>query len=278
MTRSSVDNPAAAAGVSPAEIPSSDAIAGITESGSVNGANSTNVTEPVFARLGQLGRDRRLAGAARTEQRHQPCPGELVSEVGEQIVTADDRRQAVRDATDPTLVVLARRFDRRRRGPQRRILGEDPLLELAELGTRLEPELVDEHAARGLERAQRLDLAALAVLGRHEQRPPVLVDGFGDDERLELGARRVDVLVGVQLDLEPPAPRRPRHSFEANTLGAAEVGVGDVVVRTAAHQRLSRIAAGIALRRGHRRLRRQPAARSSSNRLTSIASSRTASV
>ncbi len=134
--------------------------------------------------------------------------------------------------------MVARRFARARPGrPQRRILGEDSLLELAQLGTRFEPELLAEHAASGLERAQCLALATLAILGRHEQRPPVLVDRFGDDERLELGARRVDVLVGVQLELEPPHPRRACHPLQANALGAAELGVGDVVVGTATHQR-----------------------------------------
>ncbi len=240
MTRSSVDNPTAAAGVSPAEIPSSDAIAGITESGSVNGANSTNVTEHVLARLASSVAIVVLPAPPGPSNVTNRARVELLAEVGEHVVTADDRRQAVRDAADPALVVLARRFHRRRDGPQRRILGEDPLFQLAELRTRLESELVDQHAARRLERAQRLDLATLAVLRRHQQRPPVLVDRFGDDERFELAARRVEVLVGVHLDLEPAGPRRPCNSFEAHALAAAEVGVGDVVVRTAAHERLSR--------------------------------------
>ena len=188
---------------------------------------------------GELGRDRRLAGPARTEQRHQPCPGQFLSEVGEHVVTADDRRQTVRDARDPALVVLARRLHRRRNGSQRRILGEDALFQLAQLRTRLETELVDQHAARHLERPQRLCLATLAILRRHQQRPPVLVDRFCDDECFELAARRVEVLVGPHLDRQPAGPDRPCNTFEAHTLAAAEVGVGDVVVRTAAHERLS---------------------------------------
>ena len=241
MTRSSVDNPAAAAGVSPAEIPSSDAIAGITESGSVNGANSTNVTEHVFGAPGELGRDRRLAGPARTEQRHQPCPGELLAEVGEHVVTADDRRQAVRDAPDPArgracASVRPTARPGRSDGSWARIRCSSS----RSSGPGSSPSSSPNTPRAVWNVRSASTLATLAVLGRHQQRPPVLVDRFGDDERFELAARRVEVLVGLQLDLEPAGPRRTCHAFEANALAAAEVGVGDVVVRAAAHERLSR--------------------------------------
>ena len=278
MTRSSIEKPAAADGVSPVEIPSSDAIAGITESGSVNGANSTNVTEQVSAR--------RASSVAIVVLPAPPGPSnvtnrarrELVSEVGEQFVTADDRRETVRDAPDPARLVLARRFHRQRRWCQRGVLGEDQLLQLSELRPRLETELVTQHTAGGLKRAQRFTLATLAVLGPHQQRPPALVHRFGDDECFELGcmphrgAHRT--ASRSRDDALSPTVRRVRAARSRRGRGRCRrcrrMGGPAPVTR--------RRAGGNAPRPGRRRRWTALRASSSSNCLTSIASSGTASV
>src|SRR5262249_32410920 len=87
-----------------------------------------------------------------------------------------------------TAVRLRRARCRRRRadGIGRRILVEDRLLELLEPATRLDAELLDEHAPSHLVRLQRVGLTAAAVEREHQLAAEPLPQGMSGDEQLEL--------------------------------------------------------------------------------------------
>ena len=97
------------------------------------------------------------------------------------------------------------------------VLAEDALLERAELGRRLEPELV-EGRPRVAVRGERVGLTAGAVEGEHLLRPEALTMRVLRDERLELGGdlgrdARLEIGVDPRLERgEPPLlePRRLR--------------------------------------------------------------------
>ena len=89
----------------------------------------------------------------------------------------------------------------RRREVERCVLAEDRALQLLQLAPRLDPQLVDEHAARVLVRGERLCLPPGAVEREHELAAQPLAQRGRRDERLELADE-----VGVP----PPARGRPR--------------------------------------------------------------------
>ena len=69
------------------------------------------------------------------------------------------------------------------RGEQRRVLVEDALLERLQLGTRVDPELVDERPLRRAIGVERVLLPAGAVEGEHELRVQPFAVGMLGDQR-----------------------------------------------------------------------------------------------
>ena len=69
---------------------------------------------------------------------------------------------------------------------QRRVLPEDRVLELAQLGARVERELLDKQRTRRAERRQRLGLTAGSIEREHLLRAQPLTQGMLRDQRLQL--------------------------------------------------------------------------------------------
>ena len=99
----------------------------------------------------------------------------------------------------------------RRARAERRVLAQDPRLQLLQAPAGLDAELVDERAARILVGLERLRLASRAVEGLHQQLAWPLAQRLLGDERLELGD---DVRRGVRA-------RRRRRSAPRARRGAA---------------------------------------------------------
>ena len=66
------------------------------------------------------------------------------------------------------------------------VVAEDLVLELAELGPRIDPELLAEELPRRGERPQGVGLPARPVQREHQLRPEPLVEGVFGDQRLQL--------------------------------------------------------------------------------------------
>ena len=159
-------------------------------------------------------------------------------------------------------------------GVERRVLGEDRRLQPAQLGPRLEPELLAQEAATLLEDAEGVGLPAGAVQREHQQPAEALAQRMGGDELLELDDRPAGG--------DPAASSRSsrssitaRRSSDSRVIAAdGEVLVGEVGQRIAPPERL-----GLGQQR-RRRGSRSPAAASRptlaatscSNRSTSMAS------
>ena len=96
---------------------------------------------------------------------------------------------------------LAARVGDRRGDVQRRVLAQDPSLQLADARRRLEPLLV-QHRAEVAIGGQRVGLAAGAVEREHELRPQPLAQRLAAGQRLEL-AGQVAVAAQRQLGVDP---------------------------------------------------------------------------
>ena len=112
----------------------------------------------------------------------------------------------------------------RRREVERRVLAEDRALQLLQLAARLDPELLDEHAARVLVRGERLCLPPGAVEREHELAAQPLAKRRRRDERLEL-ADEVGVPPGGEVGLDPVLERRGPELDEARRLEPRELAV-----------------------------------------------------
>ena len=106
-------------------------------------------------------------------------------------------------------------------GVERRVLAEDRLLELAQRGARLDPELLDEHAARLLVRLERLGLPAAAVEREHQLAAEPLAERVLGDQRLELGDE-VGVGAERELGVDQILQRRRRELLEPRGLAKRE--------------------------------------------------------
>jgi hypothetical protein len=159
--------------------------------------------DPVLEAVDELGggldRQPRLARAARPGEGHEP----------------NARRAQHRD----DLVELGAPADQRRRGSrqvapgaqfgrldqQRGIVVEDRLLQAAQLGAGLGPELVEQGAPRGAVGLQRIGLAPAAIQREHELASEPLAQRLRGDEDLELGdelLRAAEGEVGLDAVLE----------------------------------------------------------------------------
>ena len=118
-------------------------------------------------------------------------------------------------------------------GARRDLLPQDRAVELLELRARLEPELVDERAARVLVRVERLRLPPRAVERQHQLSPRSRSrSGMLRDERFELAARArpcrpsassasIQLLDRREPELLEPARPPSRERLEARTRRAA---------------------------------------------------------
>jgi hypothetical protein len=97
------------------------------------------------------------------------------------------------------------------------VLLENPPLQVAQVFTRLDPDLLDERLAGGLVRLQRVGLAAGAIKREHQLRPTALAQRMLGDECLEL-AHELGVTSKRQVGIYPVFQRGESEVLEANDL------------------------------------------------------------
>ena len=117
------------------------------------------------------------------------------------------------------------------------VLGQDRRLDAAQLGARLEPELLTQDSSALLVRAQGLGLAAAAVEGGHQEAAQALPERVGGHQCLELGDRRL-VAPDLELEIEPFLDGAEAQLGQAADHGSRELVVREVGERVAAPQRL----------------------------------------
>jgi hypothetical protein len=105
----------------------------------------------------------------------------------------------------------------RNRG-DRRVVREDRLLQLPEIGPRLEAELVGEDAPRLLERLERVRLAAAAIESEHQLRPQPLSERVVGERRAKRGCE-LTVLAERERNLELLLERVDMQGLEPTRLG-----------------------------------------------------------
>ena len=116
---------------------------------------------------------------------------------------------------------------------------EDRLLQPPQLGPRLEPQLVGEHAPRLLERLERVRLAAAAVERQHQLPPQPLAEGVVGERRAER-RRELAMLAERERDLELLLERVDAQRLEPARLGAEPRRAGQPLQRRAAPERQRR--------------------------------------
>ena len=130
------------------------------------------------------------------------CSCSKRGDLAELVLAADERRRRRRE------IAAAPAVDRD--GGDRRVVREDRLLQPPQLGPRLEPQLVGEHAPRLLERLERVRLAAAAVERQHQLPPQPLAEGVVRERRAE---RRRELAMLAEREPRPrTAPRARRRA------------------------------------------------------------------
>ncbi len=138
------------------------------------------VPEPGSELRSSLEREARLPGSARSGQRQEPNAflEEQARDARQLELTADEWSGGSRQSR-------ARESSPRGRS-ERRILAQDGAFELDELGRRLDAELVEQNAAGGPVRLERVGLSLRSVEGEHEPPAEAFAVRMSCDERLEL--------------------------------------------------------------------------------------------
>ena len=158
--------------------------------------------EPRPARWVQRLRDRdrrgRLADAARSDDRDEAFGREAPTDLVDVVVAPDERRRERWQVAHAP------------RSRERVILREDAVLEVAQLGSGFEPELVDEDGANPCAGGQRVGLAAGLVEPGDHQRPEALLVRVRLDRGFEVGEHTgiSRALTGREQRLEQRGPRR----------------------------------------------------------------------
>ena len=169
---------------------------------------------------------------------------------GERLRDGEQRlRQTVAEPRDQDRALRSRRL----RELERRVLAQDRALQLLQRRARLDPELVDEHAAGGLVGGQRLGLAARPVEREHQLAAQALAEGVLRRQRVELRDQR-GVAAEREVGVDPHLDREQVHLLEAPDRRLGERLVGEVGERGAApeRERLAQLLGGL-LRLGCRR-------------------------
>ena len=161
------------------------------------------VGEPGAELVAELDGEPRLADAAGAEQRHEPgCRIEQAAgELRQRSLTADRRRLGARHPEDAGLGL--------RVGVECGIVREDPAFQLAQLGRRLEPQLVDQQHPSFAVTGKRVGLPSGPVEGGHQVPAQALAQRVLPDELLELGQHLVvpaepEICVDPALDAREP--------------------------------------------------------------------------
>ena len=199
--------------------------------GVVRAARAREVDEPDAVReLGLEGTrgldgEPTLADAGRTGERHEAVLVQDARDLGELILASDERRRrrgqiAEAPADD-------------RNGRDRGVVREDRLLEPPKLGPWLEPQLVGEHAARLLERVERIRLAAAAVERQHQLPPQPLPERVVRERRTKR-RRELPMLAEREPDLEVLLERVDAQRLEPARLGAEPRRAGQTLQRRSA--------------------------------------------
>ena len=123
-----------------------------------------------------------------------------------------------------------------RRGSERWILPEDLGLEIPQLGSGFQSELVGKDRAGLLVGAQGVGLAILAIADDHQQRPPPLDQRLGNDQSLEFRGGRLD-LASVDAAFEPGCHRRLAHREQTCRRRLPDREVGNIFERSIPPQR-----------------------------------------
>ena len=116
------------------------------------------------------------------------------------------------------------------------LLPEDLALEALQLGARLDPELLDEDAARVLVGGERLRLPARAIESEHQLPPEALAKRVPGDEDLEL-ADQIAGLPAREVEVDPRLEGHEAKLFEPGDLALRKRLVAEVDERGAAPQR-----------------------------------------
>jgi hypothetical protein len=103
-------------------------------------------------------------------------------------------------------------------------------LEVPELGTGLDPELVDKRPAGVPEGPKSIGLTAGPIQGKHQLRVEPLTQWHSFDQIRQL-TDRVSVAAQPELQLHPTFGRRPPQLVEARDLATGEVHAGDIFER-----------------------------------------------
>ncbi len=119
---------------------------------------------------------------------------------------------------------------------ERRVVGEDLLVQALELGAGLDADLLHQPGARLAIGLERLRLPAGAVEGEHALRMQALAQRVRRDERVELGDH-LDMAAGLEVGVDRQLGRPQPQLLEAADLGGGERLVRDVGERVAAPQR-----------------------------------------
>jgi hypothetical protein len=112
-------------------------------------------------------------------------------------------------------------------------VAEDRLLQVAELGAGLDPDLLDQRPVGGAVALHRLGLASGAVEGEHALRMEALVGGVLSDQRLE-ASEYIGVAPSGELGVDRQPDRPQVKLLEAADFGSRERLRGDVGERGAA--------------------------------------------
>ena len=184
--------------------------------------------EAVGAGVGDRHRQSCLADTSRSGDGDDGTPIELLAQGGDVAGAADELRGLTtrqRYGRDPhrLLDVVV----------QRRIVGEDPSLQVLGRRREAQAQLVPEHRAEVGAPAQRLGLSAGAVEGQHQLPPELLAERMGGDERFELGDHP-GVLAAVHPGVDEVLGHRQPQFLQAQRLAAHARELGELAERGAA--------------------------------------------
>ncbi len=187
--------------------------------------------------LGQRGDQAGLADALHTEHRHEPTsPAGRVGPGGAQprqlrISTDEGGADGVEWQRQQS-----NRAGRRLALPfQLRILIQDGGLQLAQIGPRLDPQLLRQYASGALERRQRVALPAAAIQREHQLTPEPLAERMRGHERLEFGNQLGRSARG-QVGVDPVLEGDDAHLVQPTRLGRAGLDVVETPVRAISPQ------------------------------------------
>ena len=179
------------------------------------------VGEGVPHRMAKRDRESRLAAPTRADERDKPDvrtrdEGRKLRQLAP---SADERRHGMRE------IHVSLPLRSTRSGPE--LLTQNRRLEGAELGARLEPELVRESLPCRPVGGERVCLPARPVVGEHELGSETLAQGMLRDEPLEFGD---DVVVAAESEIggDPFLDARDPKLLEATHLRPGELGIRGV--------------------------------------------------